>query len=323
MGNRAYLLSLPFAPHVFGERPPSGAVAFAKYSLPFFWASLFDARSIVRAPHGGIYGLAAPRLEALSRSERCLQACAAHFRWESWPLGDRWIEFLSSLEQPWIAVDVHDIEHGLPELQDALRRLASPPDDFAFTDYFGRFVRERPPEEAIILAGVDHEDHAPPRPLVRLHSSPPLSGPQPVWKYAVEGLLGETEPDAWIRWFPTARASTFRADVATIGPGAFIWFDPGARAWTVLLASCEQAVNEVLGAPMPFGANAFAATAHLPPIGPEVAEAAQLFDPLLVTLTYFEPYALLLRPQCPSRPTAAVALDRQEVGRAGRTRLSG
>lgn len=301
MRNRAYLLSLPFAPHVFGERPPSGAVAFARYSLPFFWASLFDARSIVRPLPGGIHGLAAPRLEALSRSERCLQACAAHFGWRSWPLGDRWIDFLSSLEQPWIAVDVHDIEHGLPDLQDVLRRLACPPDELAFSDYFGRFGRERPADDAIILAGVDHEEYAPPRALVPLrssaHSSAPPSGPQPqpAWKYAVEGLLGERDPDAWLRWFPTAHGSAFRSDVATIGPGAFIWFDPSACEWTVLLASCDRAVTKVLGSPMPFGVDAFEATPVLPALGPEVAQAAELFDPSLVTLTYFEPYALLLR----------------------------
>jgi hypothetical protein len=299
VGNRAYLLSLPFEPLVFGERPPSGAVAFAQYSLPFFWASLFDASSIMRPMSGPIFGLAAPRVEALARSERCLRACTEHFGWRSWPVAERWLEFLVSLEQPWIAVDVHDIQHGLPELRDVFRRLVTPPDDLSFIDYFGRFVRARPADNAVILAGVDHEDHAPPRPLVRLHSvahsSAPPSGPQPVWRYAVEGLLGERDQDAWIRWFPTARASSLRSDVAAIGPGAFIWFDRDARAWTVLFASCEQAVKKVLGAEMPFEADAFAANESLPPLGADVAQATQLFDPSLVTMTYFEPYALLLR----------------------------
>jgi hypothetical protein len=280
---------LPFAPHVFGERPPSGAVALAQYSVPFFWASLFDAQSIVRPLGGTIFGFAAPRLEALSRSERRLRTCAAHFGWSSWPLGDRWIEFLLSLEQPWIAVDVHDIEHGVRELSDILRRIAAPPDDLTFSDYFGRFLRARPPEDAVILAGVDHEDYAPPRPLARLHSAAPPYDPQPVWRPAVEGLLAERDPDAWTRWFPAARASSFRSDVATVGPGAFIWFDAIARAWSVLIASCDDAAMRVLGAPVRVAANE-----SFPPLPREVTLTAQLLDPSTVTLTYVEPYAVLL-----------------------------
>jgi hypothetical protein len=286
VGNRAYLLSLPFAPHAFGERPPSGAVAFAMYSVPFFWASLFDARSIARPFPGTIHGLASLRLEAVARSERRLRACAMHFRWSSWPVAERWLEFLHSLAQPWIAVDVHDIEYGLPEVTDILRRVDASPDDLEFTDYFGRFFRDRPAEEAVVLAGVDHEDYAPPRPLMKLHSSAPPSGPQFVWKQAVEGLLGDRDPTAWMRWFPGARTSLLRSDVAVIGPNAFIWYEADVQAWTVLIASCELAAMKVLGLPT--------AGLSIPPLDTDVALAAQVVDPSMVTYAGQPPYAVLL-----------------------------
>lgn len=170
MGNRGYLLSLPFAPIVFGEEPPSGTVAFAQYSLPFFWASLFDATSIVHA--SGMYGLAAPRCEAGPRSAYRLRACAAHFGWSSWPVADRWLAFLRSLQQPWIAVDVHDLEIGVRELADLLEHVDRAPDDLAFRDRFGTLRAPRPIEDAVILAGVDHEGATPPRPLAPLVTQP-------------------------------------------------------------------------------------------------------------------------------------------------------
>jgi hypothetical protein len=304
VGNRAYLLSLPFAPHVFGERPPSGAVAFAQYSLPLFWASLFDAQSIVRPLSGSIFGLAAPRFEALSRSERRLRACAGHFAWSRWPVAERWLEFLHSLEQPWIAVDVHDIEHGVRELCDVLHRIEMSPDDLAFSDYFGRLTRGRPPEDAVIFAGVDHEDYAPPRPLARLHSSAPPSGPQFVWRDAVEGLLADRDPAAWSRWFPGARPSSFRTDVAVIGPNAFIWYDARAHAWSVIVASCEDAALVVLGVPT--------SGERLPSLRPEASAAAQVVDPSMVTV--FD-YAVVLSPNASlsSRREACSSMLRRQA----------
>jgi hypothetical protein len=165
VGNRAYLLSLPFAPIVFGEEPPSGTVAFAQYSLPLFWASLFDATSMVRV--NGVVGLAAPRCEAGPRSERRIRACAAYLGWRSWPVADRWSEFLRSLGQSWIAVDVHE-DVGAHDLADVLARVDLAPDHLAFRDHFGTFDRTRPAEDAPILGGTDHEGYTPPRPLTRL-----------------------------------------------------------------------------------------------------------------------------------------------------------
>jgi hypothetical protein len=308
VGTRAYLLSLPFAPHTFGEKPPSGTVAFARHSLPFFWATLFDAQSIV-CPHGGsIHGLAAPRLEALWRCERRLRHCAEHLGWSSWPLADRWLEFLLSLEQPWIAVDVDEIDHGVRELSEVLRRVALDPDDLVFRDYFGRFVRDRPSEEGVLLAGVDHEDYTPPRPLARLRSAAPpalappavvppaqaSSGPQFVWRDAVEGLLADRDPMAWTRWFPAARMSSFRSDVAMVAPGAFIWYEPEARAWSMVIASCEGAAMKVLGMPV--------ISATFPPLAPGAWLAAQVVEPSMVTV--FDRYAMVLssrRAACSSR----------------------
>lgn len=173
MENRAYLLSLPFAPHVFGESPPSGTVALAKYSLPYFWASLFDVSSIVRV--AGIHGLAAPRLQAGLRCERRLRACAAYFGWASWPVADRWLAFLRSLGQPWIAIDTHALDIGARELVDVMHRIDVAPDALAFRDYFGRMVGGRPAEDAVLLGGVDHEDYSPPRPLRPLVQLTPRS----------------------------------------------------------------------------------------------------------------------------------------------------
>lgn len=307
MGNRAYLLSLPFAPLAFGERPASGAVAFAKYSIPFFWASLFDAQSIVRPESGSIFGLAAPRIDALSRSERRLRHCAEYFGWYSWPAAERWVEFLLSLEQPWIAVDVHDIDHGVRELAEVLRRAALPGDDLVFADYFGRFDRRRPSDDAALLAGVDHEDYAPPRPLSKLHSAaPPSSGshesahaPQFVWRDAIEGLLADSDPAAWSRWFPGARPSSFRNDVAVVAPGTFVWFDPRVQAWMVIIASCESAAMRVLG--MPVVGHGF------PPLARGAMLAAQMFDPSMVTV--MGEYAVVLS----SRRVACSSMLRRQA----------
>jgi hypothetical protein len=289
VGKRAYLLSLPFAPIVLGEKPPSGTVAFANLSLPFFWASLVDVHSIVRPLSGSIYGLAAPRLESLYRCERRLRSCAAHLGWSSWPLADKWLEFLLSLEQPWIAVDASEIDHGVRELREVFRRIALPPDDLVFADYFGRFVRERPAEEGVLLAGVDHEEYTPPRPLARLQSAapppvPPPRGPQLTWQDAVEGLLADPDEAAWSKWFPAARASSIRSDVLMVAPGAFIWFEPGTRAWRMVIASCETAVMKVLGMPV--------VGASFPPLARGAVLAAQVLDPSMVTA--FDRYALLL-----------------------------
>ena len=306
MGNRAYLLSLPFAPLAFGERPASGAVAFAKYSIPFFWASLFDAQSIVRPENSSTFGLAAPRLDALSRSERRLRHCSEHFGWYSWPIAERWIEFLLSLEQPWIAVDVYDIDHGVRELNEVLRRVDLPPDDLVFADYFGRFDRRRPSEEAMLLAGIDHEDHAPPRPLSRLHSAAPPSnqespatGPQFVWRAAIEGLLADPDPAGWARWCPGAHLSSFRNDVAVVAPGTFIWFDPRMQAWMVIIASCESAAMKVLG--MPVVGHGF------PALLPGAMLAAQMFDPSMVTV--MGEYAVVLS----SRRVACSSMLRRQA----------
>jgi hypothetical protein len=252
VANRAYLLSLPFPPYAFGDPPASGTVAFAKHSLPFFWASLFDETSIVGPFLGGLHGLAAPLHEAAERSARRLQACAAHFGRSTWPLAERWLAFLRCLEQPWIAVDAHDLDLDGPRLEQLLLLVDIVPTEPAFVEEFGALDFEDTSGRAIVLAGVDRDGASPPAPPPTLRELASSASPSPSsfsWDVALTSLLGESDPAAWARYFPDARPAPFRPDVAVAGPGAYLWYSQPARAWTVLWASCEHAAMEVFGVP--------------------------------------------------------------------------